>query len=188
MQPPVAAPCPLSLSVWVWLHLPRAIVSGSLYGLLTRFRAITLPGVRFALVWPSAGRTVRLAGVWWGVWCGCDGPVWCFVASCVRIGERPWPWMLAGALFRVDASHACAGAMRACLASGARRVGFDVRVVGVNGGLAAREAEVRDGDSGEHVSERLCYLVVCVSVHGVGVGVHGVSCCFVRWGLFWFLM
>ena len=44
------------------------------------------------------GRTVRLAGVWWGVWCGCDGPVWCFVASCVRIGERPWPWMLAGAL------------------------------------------------------------------------------------------
>ena len=44
------------------------------------------------------GRAVRLAGVWWGVWCGCDGPVWCFVASCVRIGERPWPWMLAGAL------------------------------------------------------------------------------------------
>lgn len=80
------------------LHLPRAIVSGSLYGLLTRFRELTLPSVRFAPVWPSTGRTVRLAGVWWGVWCGCDGPVWCFVASCVRIGEHPWPWMLAGAL------------------------------------------------------------------------------------------
>lgn len=81
------------------LHTPVASYSyNSPYGLLTRFRAITLPGVRFALVWPSAGRTVRLAGVWWGVWCDCDGPVWCFVASCVRIGERPWPWMLAGAL------------------------------------------------------------------------------------------
>ena len=32
---------------------------------------------------------------------------------------------------------------------------------------------VRDGGSCEHVGERLCCLVVCVGVHGVGVGVHG---------------
>lgn len=47
------------------LHLPRAIVSGSLYGLLTRFCELALPGVRFAPVWPSTGRTARLAVVWW---------------------------------------------------------------------------------------------------------------------------
>lgn len=45
--------------------------------------------------------------------------------------------------FRVDASRVCAGAMRVCLASGARRVGFDVCAGGVNGGLASREMEVR---------------------------------------------
>ena len=39
----------------------------------------------------------------------------------------------------------------------------------------------RDGDSGEHVGEDLCCLVVCVGVHGVGVGVHGVSSCFFLW-------
>lgn len=72
MQPPVAAPCPLSLSVWVSLHLPRAIVSGSLYGLLTRFRVLTLPGVRFAPVWPSTGRTARLMGLCRPLRCGCD--------------------------------------------------------------------------------------------------------------------
>ena len=69
-----AGSCParLPLSVWVSLHSPRAIISGSLYGLLTRFRAITLPGVRFALVWPSTGRTVRLVGLWRLLCCGCD--------------------------------------------------------------------------------------------------------------------
>lgn len=51
----------------------------------------------------------------------------------VRVGVGAWPLMwdrpsscLAGAVFRVDASHACVDALRACLASGARRVGFDV--------------------------------------------------------------
>lgn len=60
-----AGSCPvlLPLSVWGSLHLPRAIVSGSLYGPLTRFRELTLPGVRFAPVWPSTGRTVRLMGL-----------------------------------------------------------------------------------------------------------------------------
>lgn len=63
-----AGSCPvlLPLSAWVSLHLPRAITSGSLYGLLTRFRELALPGVRFAPVWPSTGRTARLAEVWWG--------------------------------------------------------------------------------------------------------------------------
>ena len=64
-------PVLLPLSVWVWLHLPRAIVSGSLYGLLTRFRVLTLPGVRFAPVWPSTGRTARLTGLW-RLLCGRD--------------------------------------------------------------------------------------------------------------------
>ena len=59
-----SCPVPPPLSVWVWLHLPRAIFSGSLYGLLTRFRELTLPGVRFAPVWPSTGRTVNERGVW----------------------------------------------------------------------------------------------------------------------------
>ena len=36
-------PVLLPLSVCVSLHLPRAIVSGSLYGVLTRFRELTLP-------------------------------------------------------------------------------------------------------------------------------------------------
>ena len=49
-------------------------------------------------------------------------------------------------------------------------------------GVAIRDGErdravacggFRDGDSGEHVSERLCCLVVCVGVYGVDVGVHG---------------
>lgn len=64
-----AGSCPAlpPLSVWVSLHLPRAIVSGSLYGLLTRFCELTLPRVRFAPVWLSTGRTARLAWVWWGV-------------------------------------------------------------------------------------------------------------------------
>ena len=64
-----AGSCPafLSLSVWVWLHLPRAIIPGSLYGPLTRFRELTLPRVRFALVWPSTGRTVGERWVWWVV-------------------------------------------------------------------------------------------------------------------------
>ena len=57
-------PARLPLSVWVSLHLPRAIVSGSLYGLLTRFRELALPGVRFAPVWPSTGRTVSERAVW----------------------------------------------------------------------------------------------------------------------------
>lgn len=46
-----------------------------------------------------------------------------------------------GGLF--GASYACVDALRACLASGARRVGVDVCAGGVvNSDLAAREAEV----------------------------------------------
>lgn len=67
----------------------RRVLSGSLCALLARFHVLTLPGVRFVPVWLSTGRTVRLAWVRWLLWCGCDGPVWCFVASCVRIGGRP---------------------------------------------------------------------------------------------------
>ena len=67
-------PALLPLSAWVSLHLPRAIVSGSLYGPLTRFRELTLPRMRFAPVWPSTGRTARLTG--------CGGGV---VASVVRL-------------------------------------------------------------------------------------------------------
>ena len=63
---------PVSFGVGVSLHLPRAIVSGSLYGLLTRFRVLTLPGVRFSPVWPSTGRTARLVGLWRLLCCGCD--------------------------------------------------------------------------------------------------------------------
>ena len=54
----------LPLSVWVSLYLPRAIVSGSLYGLLTCFCGFAFPRVRFSSVWSSTCRIVRLAGVW----------------------------------------------------------------------------------------------------------------------------
>ena len=47
------------------------------------------------------------------------------------------------AVFHVGASHVCAGALRACLAPGARRVGSDVRAVGGNCDISARETEVR---------------------------------------------
>lgn len=56
--------------------------------------------------------------------------------------ERP-SFCLAVAVFRVGASYACAGAMRTCLAPGTLIFGVDVRVVGCESVLAAREAEVR---------------------------------------------
>lgn len=67
---------------------------GSLYGLLTRFRVLILPRVRFAPVWPSTGRTVSERGEWRVV---ADliyvvvaiFPTRGFDISCVRIGERP---------------------------------------------------------------------------------------------------
>lgn len=56
--------------------------------------------------------------------------------------ERP-SFCLAGAFFYVGASYARSGELRACLAPGALIFGVDVRAVGVNGDLAARETEVR---------------------------------------------
>ena len=56
--------------------------------------------------------------------------------------ERP-SFCLAGAFCYVGASYARSGELRACLAPGALIFGVDVRAVGVNGDLAAREAEVR---------------------------------------------
>ena len=64
---PVAARVLLPLSVWVSLRLPHSIPPGSLYGLLTRFRALTPPRVRFSPVWPSTDRTVSERWVWWVV-------------------------------------------------------------------------------------------------------------------------
>ena len=61
---PVAARVLLPLSVWVSFHFPHSILPGSLYGLLTRFQAFTLPRVRFAPVWPSTVLTVSERGVW----------------------------------------------------------------------------------------------------------------------------
>jgi hypothetical protein len=52
--------------VWAYL-LPRSILPGSLYALLTRFRALTPPRVRFTPVWPSTDRTVSERWVWWVV-------------------------------------------------------------------------------------------------------------------------
>ena len=62
---PVAARVLLPLSVWVSFHLPHSIPPGSLHALLTRFRVLTPPRVRFAPVWPSTGRTVSERGMWW---------------------------------------------------------------------------------------------------------------------------
>lgn len=80
--------CASFVPVWS-THACSVSPSGSLCALLARFHVLTLPGVRFVPVWLSTGRTVRLAWVRWLLWCGCDGLVWCFVASCVRIGGRP---------------------------------------------------------------------------------------------------
>ena len=107
-------------------RLCRLIVSVSVHG---------VHGVCFLFcvgVWFYCSTQACVLSTRVGVDVGTHPPVWDRPGSC-----------LAGAAFRVDASHACAGAMRACLASGARRVGFDVRAGGVNGDLAARETEVR---------------------------------------------
>ena len=62
----------------------------SLYGVLTRFQVFTLPGVRFVPVWPSAGRTARLAGC--GGFYGAVAMVLCgALLILVCIGKRPWP-------------------------------------------------------------------------------------------------
>lgn len=95
-------PARLPLSVWVSLHLPRAIISGSLYGLLTRFRELTPPRVRFAPVWPSTGRTVRLSGAWW-LYVAVAMPlrgVSTFLCWCAK--ERPGRECGRGALFVAD--------------------------------------------------------------------------------------
>ena len=53
--------------------------------------------MRFALVWPSTGRTVRLVGLWWLLCCGCDALA-CGLGFFVGVQiERPWP-CVAGAL------------------------------------------------------------------------------------------
>ena len=64
------------------------------------------------------------------------------VRGCALMWERP-SFCLAGAFFYVGASCACSGELCACLAPGALIFGVDVCAVGVNGDLAAREAEVR---------------------------------------------
>lgn len=65
-----------ALVLWHCLRAhTRVAPLDSLYGLLTRFQALTLPRVRFASVWPSAGRTVRLVGVWRFLRCSYDSPV-----------------------------------------------------------------------------------------------------------------
>lgn len=62
----VVVECSRPRSSWCVLRLfVESCFSGSLYALLARFRELTAPRVRFAPVWLSAGRTVRLAGVWW---------------------------------------------------------------------------------------------------------------------------
>lgn len=65
-------------------------------------------------------------------------------AVCVSCKHSEHPGLpQAGVFFYVGASYAYPGAPLACLAPGARRVGFDVCAGGVNGDLAARETEVR---------------------------------------------
>ena len=64
------------------------------------------------------------------------------VRGCALMWERPG-FCLAGAFFYVGASYVRSGELRACLAPGALVFGVDVRAVGVNGDLAARETEVR---------------------------------------------
>lgn len=72
-----------------------------------------------------------------------------FVASCVRIGERPWPWMLAGALACVLARLAF-GAQRFAYAAWvcslfprAVKRGADACAVGGDAYAAALNGEVR---------------------------------------------
>lgn len=80
-----------------------------------------------------------------GVWFYCSAQARVLstrVRSCTLMWERP-SFCLAGAFFYVGASYARSGELRACLAPGALIFGVDVRAVGVNGDLAAREAEVR---------------------------------------------
>jgi hypothetical protein len=61
-----------------------------------------------------------------------------------RVSIKNTPARLwAGVFFRVGAPYAYPGELRACLAPGALIFGVDVRAVGVNGDLAARETEVR---------------------------------------------
>lgn len=52
-----------TLTLWYCLRARTHVAPlDSLYGVLTRFQALTPPCVRFVPVCPSAGRTVRLAG------------------------------------------------------------------------------------------------------------------------------
>lgn len=112
MRAPVAPRAPAS-SVWVSLHSPRAIISGSLYALLTRFRELTLPRVRFAPVWPSTGRTARLAVLWRLLCCGCDAlacGLGFFVGVQMSAPDRVWPGR---SFFLLRSSHAwCAVEIR----------------------------------------------------------------------------
>ena len=65
-------------------------------------------------------------------------------AACVSCKHSEHPGLLqAGVFLYVGASYAYPGELLACLAPGTRRIGSDVRAVGVNGDLAARETEVR---------------------------------------------
>ena len=94
-----AGSCPAlpPLSAWVSLHLPRAIFSGLLYGLLTRFCELTLPHVRFDPAWPSTSRTVSERGVWRLLRCGCDALA-CGLGFFVGVQKsapgRVWPGTL----------------------------------------------------------------------------------------------
>ena len=68
-------------------------LSDSLCGLLTRFRALGLPRVRFASVWSSTGRTVRLVGLWRFLCCGCGAfacGVGFFVGARMSASGRVW--------------------------------------------------------------------------------------------------
>lgn len=104
----------LPLSVWVSLHLPRAIFSGSLYGLLTCFCGLTLPRVRFSPVWPSTGRTVSERWVWRVVAVGGGADEVFDGAVCVSRKHSEHPDLLqAGVFFHVGASYSCVDALRA---------------------------------------------------------------------------
>lgn len=79
-------------SSWCVLRLfVESRFSGSLYALLTRFRALTTPRVRFAPVWPSTGRTVSERGMWRLYVAVAMPPRGVSTFLCWRAKERPWP-------------------------------------------------------------------------------------------------
>lgn len=51
-----------------------------------------------AVYGPYSASDGGVVGAWWLLWCGYDSSERCFVASCVRIGERPGQRLGRGAL------------------------------------------------------------------------------------------